>query len=435
MTQLSAPLTEGICRTDDRSLSEVTAFLRELGQALHISGAPAHDLEKRLVAVGEQLGVQVEGFAVLTFLALTVAAPDGARQVEMLRLPPYDYNMARLIALEALCREINDPARLDEYVAQLAKILQQPPPWAGWQLVVQGFLLSAAVAALLRGGWTEMLCGGLIGLLFVAANLRLSKIQGLGPAIPVILCALAAMLAQALAVLLPQQTPFIAAVAGVVLLLPGFMLTVAMSELATQNFLAGTGRLAGAFMLLFLMGAGLVIGTKISLALLPVQALGTVAALPAWVIWPSIAVLGVSLLGVIQAPLSAIHVSAGACLLAWAVYSLVSAAVGNVVGAFAGALAVAAAGHLYQTLTRRPAALLQIPGLITLVPGSMGFRGLHALIEQDSAAGISLITDMLLTGAALAVGLLLADNIAGWLIARLDLQPGKKPLADNLGDA
>lgn len=435
MTQVSALPAEGVQSTDEESLNEVTGFLRDLGQALHISGAPAHDLEKRLVAVGKRLGVNVESFAVLTFLALTVAAPSGARRVEMLRLPSYDYNMARLIALEALCREISDPARLTSYVAQLTGILHQPPPWSGWQLVVQGFLLSAAVAALLRGGWVEMLCGGVIGLLFVAAHQRLSKIQGLGPAIPVMLCALAAMLAQGLAVLLPQQSPFISAVAGVVLLLPGFMLTVAMSELATQNFLAGTGRLAGAFMLLFLMGAGLVIGTKISLALLPVQALGTVAALPAWVIWPTIAVLGVSLLGVIQAPLSAIHVSAGACLLAWAVYSLVSAAVGNVVGAFAGALAVAAAGHLYQYLTRRPAVLLQIPGLITLVPGSMGFRGLHALIEQDSAAGINLITDMLLTGAALAVGLLLADNIAGWLIARRDRQPGKKPLTHNIGDA
>lgn len=149
-------------------------------------------------------------------------------------------------------------------------------------------------------------------------------------------------------------------------------------------------------MLLFLMGAGLVIGTKISLALLPVQALGTVAALPAWVIWPTIAVLGVSLLGVI--PGAALgHPRFGRRLPArLAVYSLVSAAVGNVVGAFAGALAVAAAGHFYHYLTRRPAVLLQIPGLITLVPGSMGFRGLHALIEQDSAAGINLITDMLL---------------------------------------
>lgn len=54
---------------------------------------------------------------------------------------------------------------------------------------------------------------------------------------------------------------------------------------------------------------------------------------------------------------------------------------------------------------------MQIPGLITLVPGSMGFRGVHALIQQDSGAGISLLTDMLMTGAVLAVGLLLADNI------------------------
>jgi uncharacterized membrane protein YjjP (DUF1212 family) len=421
MTQLNVT---GGNPSETINLAGIASFLRDLGQALHISGAAAHDLESRLTAIGKQLGVRVEGFAVLTFLALTVAAPSGARRVEMLRLPAYDYNMARLIDLQALCREINDPGRLDDYVARLAALMHQPPPWSGWQLVLQGFLLSASVAALLRGGWMEMLCGGLIGLLFVAGHQRLSRISGLAPAVPVILCALAAMLAQGLAVLLPQQSPFISAVAGVVLLLPGFMLTVAMSELATQNFLAGTGRLAGAFMLLFLMGAGLVIGTKIGLALLPVQALGTVTALPAWMIWPAIAILGVSLLGVIQAPLSAIHISAGACLLTWAIYSLVSTAMGNIVGAFAGALVIASAGHVYQSLTKRPAVLVQIPGLITLVPGSMGFRGLHALMEQDSVVGINLITDMILTGAVLAVGLLLADNIAPWLMAQLDR---KKP--------
>jgi uncharacterized membrane protein YjjB (DUF3815 family) len=211
---------------------------------------------------------------------------------------------------------------------------------------------------------------------------------------------------------LPQQVPFISAVAGIVFLLPGFMITVAMSELATQNFLAGTGRLTGAFVLLFLMGAGLAIGTQISLVWLPaIPAHGELVALPAWVIWMAIAGLGVSLLAVLQAPISSVNVSVGACLLAWAVYSLVNARMGNVVGAFAGALAVASAGHVYQFLTKRPAALVQIPGLITLVPGSMGFRGVHALIQQESTAGISLLSDMMMTGAVLAVGLLLADNI------------------------
>lgn len=410
------------------ALAEISSFLKAMGQALHISGAPAHDLEKRLVAIGAKLGVRVEGFAVLTFLGLTVAAPNGERQVEMLRLPPYDYNMARLIELEALCREMTDPDQIRHYTQRLAEIMQQPPPWTGLPLIAQGFLLSASVAVLLRGGWVEMLCGGLIGLLFIAAFVRLNKIKGLGPALPVILCALAAMLAQGLGTLLPQQSPFISAVAGVVLLLPGFTLTVAMSELATQNFLAGTGRLAGAFMLLFLMGAGLVIGTQISLELLPAHTLGTVTQLPGWAVWLAIAALGVSLLGVIQAPLSAAFVSAGACLLAWAVYSLVGAALGNIVGAFAGSLAVASAGHLYGYLVHRPAVLVQIPGLITLVPGSMGFRGLHALIEQDSVTGIKLITDMVLTGAVLAVGLLLADNLAAWLIARSEArEPATAP--------
>lgn len=403
---------------NEATLENTAAFLRDLGRALHLCGAPAHDLEATLVGVGKRLGVRVEGFAVLTFLALTVVAPGGARRVELLRLPPYDYNMARLIELQALADAVGDGAGLADHAARLAAIMQMPPPWSGWPLAGLGFLLSAAVAVLLRGGWPEMLCGGLIGMLFMAAHQQLGKVRGLGPAVPVILCAPAAMLAQGLGVLLPQQSPFISALAGVVLLLPGFMLTVAMSELATQNFLAGSGRLAGAFMLLFLIGGGLVIGTQLSLQILPPPLTAASGALPAWVTWVAIAALGVALLGVIQAPLASLPVAVAACLLAWATYTLVSAGLGNIVGAFSGALVVATAGHLYQYVARRPAVLVQIPGLITLVPGSMGFRGLHALLQQDSQSGIGLLTEMVLTGAVLAVGMLLADNLVPYLIAR-----------------
>ena len=369
---------------NEQTLARLALFLRDLGQALHVSGAPAHDLEAAMKDIGSRFGAQVEGFAVLTFLALTVASGAHTRRVELLRLPPYDYNMARLIELEALCREISSVDDLDTYGERLAAIMRQPAPWSGWRFVGMGFLLSGAVAMLLRGGWVEMLCGGLIGMFFVAGFLLFARIPRLGPAVPVILCALAAIAAQGLALVFPQQTPFISAVAGIVLLLPGFMITIAMSELATRNYLAGTGRLTGAFVLLILMGAGLAIGTQVSLAWLPA----------------------------VPPPESA------ATLPVWAVYSLVDATMGDVVGAFAGALAVANAGHLYQYLSKRPAALVQIPGLMTLVPGSMGFRGVHALIQQDSMAGISLITDMVLTGAVLAVGLLLADNILPVLFER-----------------
>lgn len=403
---------------NDQYLADIAGFLRDLGRALHVSGAPAHDLERNLTEIGARLGVQVEGFAVLTFLALTVSSGNASRRVEMLRLPPYDFNMARLIDLQTLCREIDTPANIDAYIARLAAIMARPSPWSGWAFAAMGFLLSGSVALLLRGGWVEMLCGGLIGMLFVAAVLGFSRAPRLAPAVPVILCAVAAMLAHGLALLMPQQLPFVSAVAGIVFLLPGFMLTVAMSELATQNYLAGTGRLTGAFVLLFLMGAGLAIGTQAAQAWLPPVALGNPLAVPGWGIWLAIAALGISLLAVLQAPWRTVHVSVGACLLAWAVFSVLDDRVGNVVAAFVAALSVASAGQIYQQLSKRPAALVQIPGLITLVPGSMGFRGIHALMQQDNIVGIHLMTEMLLTGAVLAVGLLLADNIWPLLFSR-----------------
>lgn len=409
------------------NINRLGRFLRDLGQALHVSGMPAHDLERHMGEIGQRLGVQVDCFAVLTMLTLNITADGTTQRVEMLRLPAFDYNMTRLIALENLISEFNAINNLERCAAQLKTIMDAPPLWSGWPSIGFGFLLSGAVALLLRGGWVEMLCGGLVGMLFVAAHQMLARVPRLGPAAPVILCASAAFCAHALSLLFPQQTIFITAVAGVVLLLPGFTLTVAMSELATQNLLAGTGRLAGAFVLLFMMAAGLAIGTRISQQLLPLHHTGMPAALPAWVIWPAVAALGVSLLGVLQAPLRAAHVLIGGCLLAWGVYSLVGAALGNVVGAFAGALAVASAGHLYNYLTGQPGVLVQIPGLITLVPGSMGFRGLHALMAQESAVGISLITEMVLTGAVLAVGLLLADNIAPLLFARRRQRAAAKP--------
>jgi uncharacterized membrane protein YjjB (DUF3815 family) len=196
------------------------------------------------------------------------------------------------------------------------------------------------------------------------------------------------------------------------------MLTVAMSELATQNYLAGTGRLAGAFILLFLMGAGLAIGTQAGQAWLPALVPAAPMPVPGWIIWPAIAALGISLLAVLQAPWTSVHVSVGACLLAWAVFSLLDDRVGNIVAAFSAALAVASAGQIYQRVSGRPAALVQIPGLITLVPGSMGFRAVHALMQQDNVAGVQLMTEMLLTGAVLAVGLLLADNVWPVVFAR-----------------
>src|SRR6185503_20245286 len=61
---------------------------------------------------------------------------------------------------------------------------------------------------------------------------------------------------------------------------------------------------------------------------------------------------------------------------------------GPQLGAFVGALLVGMAGNVYARLLHRPAAVLQVPGLIVLVPGSLGFRSLNALLERDVLSGV-----------------------------------------------
>ena len=409
--------SQGMSSTPDK-LDRLTQFLHDLAHALHSSGMPAHDLEHHLNAIGQRFGVRIECIAVLTMLILKITTKQGTQRLEVLRLRFYDYNMARLIALEKLIRELDGRNNVDRYEAQLTEIMNAPPLWSGWPFILLGFLLSSSVAVLLGGGWAEVLCGGVVGMLFVGGYLAMGRVPRLGPAMPVVLCTAATVCAHLFGIVFPQQTLVITAMAGVVLVLPGFTFTIAMSELATQNLLSGTGRLAGVFVLLFMMGAGLAIGTHISQNLLPAHTTGTLSPVPNWIVWPAIACLGVSLLGVLQAPLRSVHVLVGGSLLAWAVYSLVSAVLGNVVGAFAGAFAVASAGHLYAYLSGQPDILVKIPGLLTLVPGSMGLRGVRALLEKDSATGLQLMTDMAMIGAVLAVGLLLADNIAPLLFTR-----------------
>lgn len=387
------------------------AFLMEMAKSLHTAGAPAHDIERAVGRLGEIAGVSAQCFSLPTQVSIAITEPTGDQRVRLRRMPPSDYNMSRLIALEKIVEDFAGPESIDGAEASLKQILDTPPPWTGLALIFGVGLLSASVAVLFGGGWTEMLCGGLLGMVFVTAYIRLSRRAQFGPVAPVLLCALVAFLAKALLPAFPNQTVFITILSGIVLLLPGFTTTIALSELATMNLLSGSGRLAGAFILTLMMGAGVAIGSTLGDILIHPPTGGVTTAVPVWAFRLGVAGLGASFLAVLQAPLRAMPVAVAATLLACVVSMGVAAHYGDIAAAFVASFTVAYAGHLYQRLTGRPAALIQVPGLLTLVPGSVGFRGLSALIEQNFLEGIKITSGMVLTATALAVGTLLANGL------------------------
>jgi uncharacterized membrane protein YjjB (DUF3815 family) len=52
-----------------------------------------------------------------------------------------------------------------------------------------------------------------------------------------------------------------------------------------------------------------------------------------------------------------------------------------------------------------------VPGVLLLVPGSIGFRSLTLLLEQKVFVGVDAAFIMLLTAMSLVAGLLLADIV------------------------
>jgi uncharacterized membrane protein YjjB (DUF3815 family) len=79
---------------------------------------------------------------------------------------------------------------------------------------------------------------------------------------------------------------------------------------------------------------------------------------------------------------------------------------------FLGALLVGVTGNLVARFLHRPAALVQVPGLILLVPGSLGFRSLASLLDRDVLSGVHAAFEMTLVAIALTTGLLLASVVA-----------------------
>ena len=83
-------------------------------------------------------------------------------------------------------------------------------------------------------------------------------------------------------------------------------------------------------------------------------------------------------------------------------------------GVFLAGMVVTAVANLYGHTFNRPGALIRVPGIILLVPGSLGFRSLNFVFERDV---------MLSLDTAFAVITALIALVAGILFGNLLVSP------------
>ena len=415
------PSLHAILATMDRPTTAGTeyaariAFVVELAEHLHAYGTTTQRLELALVAVSQRLGLECEPWTNPTGMILSFsdpALPPGASDTtRVLRLPPGETDLARLseadrIAESVLAGEIglaDGKAALD--------VLARPPGRRQRVLETLGFgIVAAAVAALLRLPWLDIATAGGTGLL-LGALVQLARprprLREAEEAVAGLLAGFGAVLVAAHVGPLTQTTVIIA---SLIALLPGLTLTNALSEQASRHQVAGTARFSGAATSVLKLTVGTVLAVSLAQLAGIEPEVRALRPQPDWVEWAGLLAAALSFAVLFRAAPRDYPVVMLAAAAGYLISRYAGLAWGSPAGIFLSAFALTAAGNAYARWWNRPGALVRVPGIIMLVPGSASLRGLLTLVQQqDVAGGQVALLGVLNILAALVAGLLFGN--------------------------
>ena len=398
-------------------------FVLEIGRAMHALGSPSYRVEDTMDACSRALGLEGAFFSTPTAIFAALGPKGSEPKTSLLRVMPGEQDLGRLAELYAIRDTVvRGNSSPEQGLLRVRAVMEAPPRVHPWRDLLAQALAGAGAAVLFGGGPYEVACAGSAGVLVAAIGLFAQRRPRFADVQAPLACALVAFLMHLAARWLPLD-PKLATVAAIVVLLPGLSFTTALAELAIRHLASGSARLLGALAVLLTMVVGVGIGDRC--AWLVVGAAPMVEPARLGLHWHLLALVATWLAYVIL--LRAARNQVGWILLAVAV-GYGGARLGTVwllpeLGAFVGAFLVTAMANGFAHWQRRPAAVVRTPGLLLLVPGSLGFRGLSIAVSGDFSTSVEFLLHMLLVGGALVAGLLIAGVV---LPPPLDVEPDSR---------
>ncbi len=391
-------------------LDDVHQFLMRTGTLLHRYGTPSHRLERVMAQIASSLGVQ--GVFLYTPTALIASiTDDSGERTYLRRVDSGSIDVDKLIRFDEALEELEAKTiTVAQASRHLETIATDPPPYSDWITILACSVSCAAVAVFFRGNPQEILTAACIGLFVAILETLQAKLkweQGLLEPVTGFLSAVSSL---AVAKYLFPIDDRLVTLAGLIVMIPGLKITVALTELAVGHLSAGVARLAGACVSLLTITVGVGIGWRVAgewrniplpstwqlpdwlqwLAMLIAPIAFSIVFKARWPVWPTIA--AVSIAG---------FLASITCGRIW----------GIEVGAFCGALIVGMGSNLYARVQNRPALVPLTPGIIVLVPGSLGYRSLTAFLDRQTMIGIDFAFNMVIVAVALVGGVLTANAL------------------------
>lgn len=393
-------------------------FILQLAKQLHQHGTPAHRLEVTLSVLAQRLGVRAEFFSTPTSIMVGIGELEQQR-VHLLRVEPGEPNLGHLSQLGEIVRQVMDqqitPA---EGLHRIDQMDAAPKPYPLWLVLLAFVCASVAIACFLKVRVGDLVVASVLGLVTAITALSAARSENTRHVTEPLAAFIVSTLAFTIDGVLGTRTGYATSLAGLAILLPGLTFTVALTELSTRHLASGTARLSGAIVTFLGLGFGLALGAKAGGAagaalrdLLPMLhgALPRTA-LPPWAEWAGLLIAPLAFTVLLSARKQDAPLIVIACAAAYVTSKFAGAAVGEELGAFLGAFVVSAGSNVLARVRRRVAMVTQVPGLLILVPGSIGFRSVTSLLGQEIETGIQTGFRVAIVGISLAAGIL-AGNV------------------------
>jgi uncharacterized membrane protein YjjP (DUF1212 family) len=391
-------------------------FLFHLLAQLHSSGNLTYRTEKYIYRVGKKYGIHATATilfrrAILSFQELQSLESTSSETYTIAIKSGWKYG--NLILLDQLCFEILQRDLSFEQAQQRLEEISQNPWSYSWQSVMLAFGCSSfgATTLFFGGTWIDGGWAFLFGLLAYYLDYLSEKLTGLSE----ISCFVTSFILSVIATIIDlhiyhgSSCLFGQLFGAVVWLLPGITITIGLLEIYSQMPMYGSARLVYGISLASQLGFGLVLGSMLASQSrqLPDSFINgcrdPVSVYYAIILLPLIAASFAVLISSTYRQIPGMTVTCTTGFLTS--YIAFNAGADPSVIPFIAAIAVTIVGRIYAYLdgNQRPFTFI-MTGLMVLVPGGVGVRGMSDMWSGDSQLGMEVTFKMLLIGVSLAMG-------------------------------
>jgi len=390
-------------------LTSKVNFILKIGSAFHRYGTNSPRLEAALTNIASSIGLNGNFFSTPTYLAISIDDED--KQITRhIRVNPGMVDLEKLCAVDKVADQVsNSKMGTEEAIRALERIKVSTSRYNKTITTIAFGLTSLALAIIFGGSFLDASFAFAVGSVLGLLASFVEKFPNYANVFEFVAAFTCTFLAFVIKSYFPSIHFQVVLMASLIVIIPGLSLTIAMVELAAQNLVSGTARFMGAIVDFFKISFGVMGGVQVGKFIYGNLPKDVSIPLPEYWIIPAIVVGSLAFTIIFKAKprdFKWIFLSGFA-----AIFSIKASSfyLSDVMAVFVAGFVVGAGSNIFARVFDRPAMIPLLPGIIFLVPGSIGFRGMNLIFETKYAQGLGIGFQMFIIAITIVAGLFMAN--------------------------